>query len=116
MQRCELHKSEEKVKMRIIAALFLTLTLAGVAAAEDSGKSLFASKCALCHGADGTGKTAVGKNLKIPDLHSADVQKQSDADLKAIVTNGKNKMPPFKGKLTAAQIDQALAYVRDLGK
>jgi mono/diheme cytochrome c family protein len=44
------------------------------------------------------------------------VQKTSNADLKTVVTNGKNKMPPFKGKLTDAQMDQVISYIRELGK
>jgi hypothetical protein len=42
--------------------------------------------------------------------------KQSDADLKAIITKGKGKMPALEGKLTEAQIDQLLAYIRELPK
>ena len=58
----------------------------------------------------------MGKSLKIADLHSADVQKMSDADLKTVITSGKNKMPPFKGKLTDAQMIDVLSYIRELGK
>jgi cytochrome c6 len=106
------------MKIRITLAFFLLFALTGMAAAQGvaAGKSLFTSKCSLCHGADGTGNTAVGKSLKIKNLRSPEVQSQSDADLKTIITNGKNKMPSFKGKLTDAQIDQAIAYVRELGK
>jgi len=104
--------------LRITLAPFLLLTLTGLAAAQGAaaGKTIFTSKCALCHGADGTGNTAVGKNLKVKNLHSPEVQNLSDADLKAVISTGKNKMPSFKGKLTDAQIDQAVAYVRELGK
>ena len=72
--------------MKITVALFLLFSLAGIASAQDPGKSLFASKCALCHSADGPGKTSIGKTLKIPDLHSPDVQKLSDSELKTITT------------------------------
>jgi mono/diheme cytochrome c family protein len=58
----------------------------------------------------------MGKSLKIADLHSADVQKMSDADLKTVLTNGKNKMPSFKGKLTDAQMTDVISYIRELGK
>jgi cytochrome c6 len=106
------------MKVSIAIGSVLVLALSGAAAASDAaaGKTLFTSKCAICHGADGAGKTSIGKNLKIKDLHSPDVQKQSDTDLKAIITNGKNKMPAFKGKLTEPQIDDVLAYIRELGK
>jgi len=106
------------MKARIASALFSVLILTGVASAADAaaGKTVFTQKCAMCHGADASGNTPMGKSLKIKDLHSPEVQKQSDADLKGIVAGGKNKMPSFKGKLTDAQIDNVLAYVRQLGK
>ncbi len=39
-----------------------------------------------------------------------------DVDLRTIITSGKNKMPPFKGKLTDVQIDQVISYIRELDK
>ncbi len=101
---------------RIATVLLMIFTLAGIASAENPGKAIFTTKCALCHGPDGTGKTSIGKTLKIPDFHSPDIKKLADSDLKTVVTNGKNKMPSFKGKLTDAQIDQVISYVRELGK
>jgi len=44
------------------------------------------------------------------------VQSQPDAQLTEIVTKGKNKMPPFDGKLSKEQITGLVAYVRELGK
>ena len=101
---------------RILMLALLMLSFVGISAAQDPGKAIFTSKCALCHGPDGRGNTSIGKSLKIADLHSADVQKLSDADLETVITNGKNKMPPFKGKLTDAQILQVISYIRTLGK
>jgi mono/diheme cytochrome c family protein len=56
--------------------------------------------------------------MKTKDLGSADVQKMSDADLTAAITNGKTgtTMPAYKGKLTDAQIKDMVAYVRTLKK
>lgn len=99
-----------------VIVLMLIFVLAGIASAENPGKAVFTSKCALCHGADATGNTSVGKSIKVKNLRSPEVQKLSDADLKAVITTGRNKMPPFKGKLTDAQIDQVISYVRELGK
>ncbi|HUA00471.1 MAG TPA: cytochrome c [Candidatus Aquilonibacter sp.] len=84
--------------------------------AQGDGASLFKSKCAACHGADGSGNTAVGKSLKLKDMASADVQKQTDADLTAMITNGKGAMPSYKDKLTADQIKQVVAFIRSLAK
>jgi mono/diheme cytochrome c family protein len=102
---------------KIAFLVLLTATFAASAVAENAdAKDLFVSKCAICHGADGSARTTIGKNMKIRDFHSSEVQKQSDADLKAIITKGKGKMPAFEGKLTEAQIDQLLAYIRELPK
>jgi mono/diheme cytochrome c family protein len=90
--------------------------LSGFAVRADDGAATFKAKCAICHGADGAGTTPVGKSMKIRDLGSADVQAQTDAQLSAIVTNGKNKMPAYKGKLTDDQIKGLIAYIRQLAK
>jgi hypothetical protein len=53
------------------------------------------------------GKTMLGRKLKIPNLRSEEVQKQTDTQLKEVITNGKAKMPAYKGKLTPQQIRSA---------
>jgi mono/diheme cytochrome c family protein len=88
--------------------LFSSPAKADVAAAEATYKS----KCAACHGPDGKGKEA----MKTKDLASADVQKMSDADLGAAITNGKPpKMPPYK-TMTPDQVKDMVAYIRSLKK
>lgn len=97
--------------------VLVMMALAALATAQTGpAKDLFAKKCAMCHGPDGSAQTTMAKNLKIRDFHSADVQKQSDADLKTVITKGKGKMPAFEGKLTGEQIDQLVGYLRELGK
>lgn len=105
------------MKQPVTVALVVMMALSAVGVAQNSSaKDLFASKCAVCHGPDGSAKTSIGKSMKIRDFHSPDVQKQSDADLKAMITKGKGKMPAFENKLTAQQIDDLAAYVRELAK
>lgn len=79
------------------------------------GAALFKAKCAMCHGADGLGKTPMGQKLNIRDLHSTEVQKQSDPELSQTIAQGKGKMPAFK-TLSADQVKQLVAYVREVGK
>jgi cytochrome c6 len=79
-----------------------------------SGGDTFKAKCAMCHGADGKGATAMGKTLGLKDLGSAEVQSQSDADLTNIITNGKGKMPKYDGKLTKDQISDVVKFIRTL--
>jgi mono/diheme cytochrome c family protein len=86
--------------------MFSTVSLA------DGGADTFKAKCAMCHGADGAGKTSMGTT----DLGAAATQSKSDADLTGLITNGKGKMPKYDGKLTAAQITDVVTYIRTLKK
>jgi cytochrome c6 len=97
----------------LVFALFLLVLPATRA---DDAAALYKSKCAMCHGADGSGDTPTGKAMKVTDLRSDATQKQTDAQLIATTTDGKNKMPAFKGKLTDAQIKDLVKYVRELAK
>jgi len=99
-----------------VAALAIVLMLSLPAFSQETGEALFKGKCAMCHAADASGKTTMGEKLKIPDLRASDTQNKSDADLKNIITKGKDKMPAYETKLSAAQIDGLVAYIRGLGK
>jgi len=101
-----------RVSMVVLAVAF---ALSAVSVAQ-SGADVFKSKCAVCHGATGAGDTAMGKNMKLKDLGSADVQGMSDADLNGIITNGKDKMPKYDGKLSKDQINDLVKYIRTLKK
>jgi cytochrome c6 len=103
------------MKRSLALVLLFALVLVPVALAED-GAALFKGKCAMCHGPDGTGQTTMGKNLKLRDLGSGDVQKQTDAELTKITTDGKGKMPSYKAKLTAAEIDAVVKFIRTFKK
>lgn len=95
----------------------LALAVSGSLRAQDA-PALYKSKCAACHGADGSGNTTMGKSLGAKDLGSAEVQKQTDAQLTDIVTNGMagGKMPAYKGKLTDDDIKGLVGYLRTLAK
>ena len=76
-------------------------------------KTTFDDKCASCHGKDGRGKTFKGKLSHARDLTSGEWQNDvSDERLFNSISNGRNKMPAFKKKLSEAQIDELVAYVR----
>ena len=99
-----------------IAALEIALMLSLPVLSQETAEALFKNKCAMCHGADASGKTPMGEKLKIPDLRAPDTQKKSDVDLKSIITRGKDKMPAYETKLNAAQVDSLTLYLRGLGK
>jgi len=89
-------------------SFFLALALPQVAAAQSAADN-YKAKCAMCHGADGSKSVMGAKPLNGPD-----VQKTSDADLTEAITNGKGKMPAYKGKLTDAQIKDLVSYIKTL--
>lgn len=92
-----------------LAAMFVVPSMS----AQDAS-AMFKSKCAGCHGADGTG-SAMGKKMGAHDFTSAEVQKMSDADLTDIITNGKNKMPKYQS-LKPEEIKGLVAYIRTMKK
>jgi mono/diheme cytochrome c family protein len=107
----------------VVAVLVLAAVAAPAAARTDAagaaataGAAVYKDNCIGCHGADGSGNTPIGKGLKAGDLRKPEIQAKKDAELAASILNGKGKMPSTKGKLTAAQVDQVLAYVRGLAK
>ena len=83
---------------------------------QETGEALFEAKCAMCHGPDAAGKTPMGQTLKVPNLHSEQVQKMTDTELLGVVAKGKNKMPGYEGKLPKGQIEQLVLYIRTLVK
>jgi cytochrome c6 len=76
----------------------------------------YKAKCASCHAADGSGNTPLGKKLQLKDLRSPEVQKMSDAQMNTLITKGKGKMPGYEKQLSADQIKQQVAYMRELAK
>jgi mono/diheme cytochrome c family protein len=101
----------------MVLVLFLIQSRPPVMGAPaDDAAGLFKAKCVACHGSDASGNTPVGKNLKIRDLRSAEVQAQSDAELFKIISNGKGKMPAYSKSLTEEQIHQLVAFIREQGK
>ena len=77
---------------RILALLTLAalaLALATLAFAQDEAAVLFKARCSRCHANDGSGKTAAGKKLEVPDLRSSRVQRLSDVELFEMIAHGK---------------------------
>jgi mono/diheme cytochrome c family protein len=99
----------------ILTWLLLLGALVPVNSFADSTDSAapFKAKCAMCHGPDGAASTTVGKNPGIKSYKAPEVQKQSDADLKSTIVNGKGKMPSYK-TLAPEQVDGLVKYIRGL--
>lgn len=86
----------------------LALLAAAATARADDAAALFAKKCSACHGKDGKGSPA-GLKLGAKDLTGT---KLSEAELKAVIENGRGKMTPNKGKLTDAEIQSLAKFVK----
>jgi len=99
----------------MVAGVFFILTPKTVRPVDD-GAALFKTKCAPCHGADGTGKPAI----KAPSLVSDAAKKKSSAELTDAISNGgKDKKPAhtFSQKgLTPDQIKSLVSYIREMQK
>jgi mono/diheme cytochrome c family protein len=105
------------MKRHVTTAMLLCLVviLATPLFAAD-GAALYKANCNTCHGPTGAGDTPAGKMMKAKPLGSAEVQKLTDAEITASVTNGKGKMPAFGKKLSADDIKAVVVYVRTFKK
>jgi len=101
--------------LAILVVLGMVLLTSPAASFADDGATLYKSKCAMCHGPDGKGETAMGKKLGLKDLASAEVQKATDAEINDTISKGKSKMPASKS-LTPDQVKDLVGFVRSLGK
>ena len=106
--------SSFRIGIVILGASLFLLSTSRVHAQTEAEKT-FKTKCAACHGADGSGSEA-GKKMGTHDFHSSQVQSQSEADLAQIVAKGKNKMPSYEKSLKPDEIKALAAYVLELGK
>jgi mono/diheme cytochrome c family protein len=107
-------------KIAVVLCMVLGMVTASLSAPRpgdvQSGQTLFMTKCVPCHGKDGTAKTAMGRALGAFDLHSAVVQKLTDAEIYTQIDKGRGNMPPFGSSLDTTQINDLVSYVRSLGK
>ena len=80
---------------------------AGLAVLVTVGASVFTSKCARCHQADGQGRRT------IPALAgNKSVLAENPHGIIVTVENGRNLMPSWKGQLTPADVAAVLTYIR----
>lgn len=108
-----------RVKRLIPASVPACLLVAGVMLlpamqAQSDGAKAYKANCEICHSPDGSGSSPTGKAMHAMDLRSDEVQKQSDAQLAAVITKGSGKMPAFGAKIKPDGIQQLVGYIRDL--
>jgi cytochrome c6 len=109
------------VRVVQVAALFLVVSFVALlfvnepakpapipaAGTENAGASIFATRCAACHGQDGGGGFG-------PALRGGIVVQRypNPADQITVVTNGKGSMPSFADSLTPEQIAEVVEFTR----
>lgn len=87
----------------------------------EQGRLDFQARCSVCHGIDGSGRTALGRGLypRVPDLRCAKTQSLSDGDLHYIIENGVQLtgMPAWASRHSETPIDawKLTAFIRTLG-
>jgi len=97
-------------------ALLLATSLAAAAVAAgcssqggakaESGLSVFHTRCSRCHGADGRGN-AVFNTPTLP------ISRLSEEEMVAVITKGRNKMPPFSLELSPDEIKAVAKYIKN---
>ena len=99
-------------------ALGLLLLFSGAASAQTTdGKALYTKHCQMCHGADGTPAPAMLKMMPtLPVLNAEFMASRSQDSVVKVLTNGTQKMKPFKDKMTAAEMAAVAKYVGELAK
>lgn len=83
-------------------------------------KEIYGVDCALCHGANGDGKTDLAKDMQLTLKDWTDPKSLaalSDADLLKAIRNGSEKMPPEPdGRAKDDDVKGLILYIRSMAK
>ena len=94
---------------RVFSAAVMMLAASALGArpaVEDSQdlKGLYARSCAVCHGEDGSGRTANGQKLGGRDLANPRWQvRVRDSEMVNVILKGKGAMPAFGALISDAE-------------
>jgi mono/diheme cytochrome c family protein len=79
-------------------------------------KAIYAKNCEGCHGPNAEGGVAKidNKQIKVPSLKADHAVKHTDEQLIKMITNGEEEMPAFKDKLSQAEINLMVRYIRQV--
>ncbi len=112
------------LRVPLLCLVTVPLLAAGWASAApavgipEQGRPIFEARCASCHGPQGRGDGPQAPFLspRPASLISAGTSVKTDAELLAIITNGKPRtsMRAWNGLLTEQERRDVLAYIRSL--
>jgi quinol---cytochrome c reductase cytochrome c subunit, bacillus type len=79
-----------------------------------AARANYTKNCEGCHGPEGQGGLVKidNKQLKVPSLHAEHAKKHTDQQIVDFITNGHEEMPAFKDKMSAAEINDLVRFVR----
>ena len=79
-----------------------------------AARANYAKNCEACHGPEGVGGLVKveNKQIKVASLKAEHAIKHTDEQLAKVITNGEEAMPAFKDKLSQAEIQDLVRFVR----
>ena len=79
-----------------------------------AARTNYAKHCEPCHGPEGVGGLVKveDKQIKVASLKAPGVIKHTDEELAKVITAGEEAMPAFKDKLSQAEIQDLVKFVR----
>lgn len=108
-----------KLKFSAIGLFFLFGLFACAGSSEkgiviaDSKKyeaSLFRQNCAICHGAEGEGKT-LDDGKPVPSLRTGEHKFKTEAEIYRQISEGGNGMTPFRNQLSGRELQLMTEFV-----
>lgn len=108
-------------KLLLVTATFVPFLLASPCRAADV-QANWAKHCTSCHGKDGKGQTKAGRMAGVKDQTDAQYQatlkddKMFTSIKEGLKEEGKEKMKPFKDKLSDDEIKALIGHVRSFKK
>ena len=108
-------------KLFLLSATLIPFILAGTSRAADAPAN-WTKHCASCHGKDGKGQTKAGRMAGVKDQTDAQYQaglkdeKMFTSIKEGLKEGEKEKMKPFKDKLSDDEIKALVAHVRTFKK
>lgn len=86
------------------------------AGATDAIESVWTTQCAPCHGGSGRGDGPLSRSFQgVRDLSDPQWQgATTDADIAAVIRNGRNRMPAFGEALSDDTVNALVAHIRSL--
>jgi cytochrome c6 len=110
IKRIELFQTG-RAKLNLFLAFVLLALGSGSSYAADpvKGSRFYATQCASCHGATGTGVMP-----GTPSFSRGERMMQPDMQLMTSIKAGKNAMPAYRGILSDTDILDVIAFMRTL--